>query len=119
MNTSHNFIFKSAEKVILGKKMSLAENIVSCNLELPHQHTLEGDKLYCLFSPTMAARLTFYTFADEPLSGCHKRPSVHHTGWREGTASAESGAVEYSNNISHCFKQKKDVVDKGIYLTLF
>lgn len=53
--------------------MSLVENIVGCNLELPHQHTLEGDKLYRLLSPTMAARLMFYTFADEPLSGCHKK----------------------------------------------
>lgn len=51
MNTSHNFIFKSTEKVILGKKMSLTENIVGCNLELPDQHVFEGDKLYHLFSP--------------------------------------------------------------------
>lgn len=119
MNTSHNFIFKSMEKVILGKKMSLTEPIVGCNLELPDQHVFEGDKLCHPFSLPVAARLMFYTFADEPLSGCHEQPSVYGVGYGEGRAVAESVAVDYSNNILHCFKQKKDVLDKGMYLEFF
>lgn len=64
----------------------------------------------------MAARLMFYTFADEPLSGCHEQLSVYHMGYRKGIVIAESMSVDYSNKIFHCFKQKKDVLDKGIYL---
>lgn len=64
----------------------------------------------------MAARLMFYPFADEPLSGCHEQLSVYHTGCGEGRGIAESVSLDYSNNISHCFRQKKDAVDKGIYL---
>lgn len=89
MNTSHNFIFKSTEKVILGKKMSLTEPIVGCNLELPDEHVFEGDKLCHPFSLPVAARLMFDTFADEPLPGCHEQPSVCGVGCREGRAIAE------------------------------
>lgn len=67
----------------------------------------------------MAARLMFYTFADEPLSGCQEQRSVYHTGGRKGIVIAESMSVDYSNKIFHCFKQKKDVLDKGIYLKFF
>lgn len=67
----------------------------------------------------MVMRLMFYTFADEPLSGCHEQLSVYHMGYREGRVIAESMSVDYSNNIFHCFKQKKDVVDKEICLNFF
>lgn len=67
----------------------------------------------------MAARLMFYTFADESLSGCHEQLSVYHMGCRKGTVIAESVSLDYSNKIFHCFKQNKNVLDKRIYLYLF
>lgn len=39
--------------------------------------------------------------------------------YRKGIVAAESMSVDYGNKIFHCFKQKKNTVDKRVYLKSF